>query len=357
MMIIKKSILILCGLLFSLILVELVIRLTPSLRSKYQLCRYVVKEKEDINHVEALNETYRRSGQYLYRPSTVPGLGYELIPHMQAEREVNSYGMVCKEYPINKSPNVYRILVLGDSITQEYSFVKNLEAMLNDASANLVFELWNAGVGGYKVNQFAACLKYKGVLYKPDMVIMNLDLNDFGLDTVVYYETKDGIVGYRNAGYQLSKMIPLNKWYFIHSYLYRFIIINLENLLFNPTEEYKDNMVNTQREGKYHIKLIKDICVKHNIYLIGIIFPYLKPLGEYTDGERGRYKMILDSLRDLDINLVDLHGYIPEENRYIFRRNKQDLVHLTPEGYKVAATAVFGYLAKNYLKELSLRKQ
>lgn len=61
--------------------------------------------------------------------------------------------------------------------------------------------------------------------------------------------------------------------------------------------------------------------------------------------------MILGSLKALDINVIDLHEYIPEQNRYLFRYNKQDEVHATPEGYKVAASAVFRYLAKNYFKE------
>ena len=273
MLIIKKIILILCSLLVSLILVELIIRVTPSLRSKYQLSRYEVREhsavssipkkEEARNRAEGINKGYRKSGLYLYRPSTVLGLGYELVPHMLAEREVNSYGMVCKEYPIKKGPNVYRILVLGDSITQEYSFVENLETMLNGAHLGLDFELWNAGVGGYQINQYAAYLKYKGIRYKPDMVIVNFCLNDFDLDTIVYYETKDGVVGYRNAGYHLSRTIPLNKWYYRHSYLYRFLIVNLEKLLFTYEGKDKDYIFD---ENEFH--KFGDLVKKANL-LIG----------------------------------------------------------------------------------------
>lgn len=353
----KKIILSLSSILFILLLFELGFRLIPALRSKYQFSRYVLKERGDIYSVEAINESFYRSGQYLYRPSEIPGLGYELVPHMQAEREVNSYGMVCKEYPINKRTNIYRILVLGDSITQDYNFVESLEEMLNDASSNLVFELWNAGVGGYQVNQYAAYLKYKGIRYKPDMVIVNFGLNDFDLNAVVYYETKDGVVGYRNAGYHLSKMIPLNKWYYKHSYLYRFLIINLENSFFGAKNQYANFSVNKLREGRYYIKLIKNICENRKISPLAVIFPYLKPLKEYTDGERKQYKMIFNSLSALDIEFIDLHEYMPEEERYMFKCNKQDYVHATPEGYRLEAKAVFKYLSENQFKEILMKKQ
>jgi len=359
MAIIKKIVLTLCSLVVSLILAELIIRTIPGLHSKYQPLRYAVGEK-DINKVEGINEGYRISGFYLYRPSEVPGLGYELTPHAQAEREVNSYGIVCKEYPIKKRPGVYRILVLGDSITQEYSFVETLESMLNGTPSSFVFELWNAGVGGYQVNQYAAYFRHKGIRYKPDMVIVNFGLNDFDLDTVVYYETRKGVIGYHNAGYQLSKTVPLNKWYYRHSYLYRLLVVNLEKFLSADRGENKDDIFNEKQEGKYYIKLIRDICREHKIYLFGVIFPYLKPLREYTDGEKERYKAILDSLHELGIDVIDLHEYIPEEIRHTFRSNKkvaQDLVHLTPEGYKFAAGIVFRYLAENYFeKENIIRK-
>ncbi len=371
MLIIKKIILIFCSLLVSLILAELIIRITPSLRSKYQLSRYEVKKhsavpcgipkkEEARNKREGINKDYRKSGLYLYRPSKVPGLGYELIPYMPAEREVNSYGMVCKEYPIKKGPNVYRILVLGDSVTQEYSFVENLETMLNAAHLGLDFELWNAGTGGYQVNQYAAYLKYKGIRYEPDMVIVDFCLNDFDLDTIVYYETKNGVAGYRNTGYYLSKAIPLNKWCYRHSYLYRLLIINLEKLLFTHEGKNKDSAFDENQEGRYYLKSIMDICKKHKIPLLAVIFPYLKPLGEYTDGEKEQYKMISDSLRELDIDVIDLHAYIPEEIRHTFRSNKkvaQDIVHMKPEGYNFAARAVFSYLVKNYFEKTKIIKK
>ena len=78
MSIIKKIGLILYSLLFSLLLAELMFRLIPNWRLKYEPSRYLVKKKVDVNRVEALNSQFFESVHHLYRPSKIPGLGYEL---------------------------------------------------------------------------------------------------------------------------------------------------------------------------------------------------------------------------------------------------------------------------------------
>ncbi|GEM_PF-1088074 len=358
MSVINRIILVLCGLLFSLLLLEASVRFVPHPRAQQQLSRYSVKGHDRVR-VDGMNKFFRETGYYYCRPSAIPGVGYELIPGARAEEKVNVYGMVGKEYPLIKSKNVYRILVLGDSVTEEYSFVKNLEARLNRECPNKVFELWNAGVGGYAVNQYAAYLKYKGFQYNPDMVIVDLCLNDFDLDTIVYYETEKGIVAYDNAGYNLSKAVPLNKWLYLHSYFYRFLISRLERVAVTYERKHADNFADGGKvdegavEGRYYLKTIRDMCAKHNVPLVVALFPYLKARAEYDDGESQSHRIMVKSLQEFGINFIDLDEYIPENIRPGLRSNLKlspDYVHFTPEGYKLAAAAVTPYLIKNYFK-------
>lgn len=346
-MLIKKFSLSLISVIFLLILLELLIRFLPSTFIKFNLKRCAVSQEE----VDFMNRCPGEPKRCLYGPSSIPGLGYELIPGAEAMRaRVNFYGMTGYEYKIKKTPSTYRILLLGDSIIQEGFFAENLKRLLNDTYPQWSFEVWNAGVGGYQVNQYAAYLKYKGIKYNPDMVIVNLGLNDFDITNIIYYQTKDGVIAYYNFANQLSKVIPLNKWLFRHSRLYRFLISKAEALFLSSNTA--ESAVNAEaEEGKYYLEIIRDICQKNKAILLCTVFAYLKPLAEYKGFEKKSYKNIVDSLRDLDIEYIDLHKYFPEDDRQDLRFFKNDYVHLSPKGLEIAARAVFNYLVNNQLNE------
>lgn len=342
---IKKISLSLISLIFLLILLELLIRIFPATFIKYNLTRYSVSQKD----VDFMNRTFRESGSYFYRPSSIPELGYELIPGVRSmHATVNSYGLMGDEYPIKKAPNTYRILLLGDSIIQEGFFADGLKRLLNGVYPGWSFEVWNAGVGGYQVNQYLAYLKYKGAHFNPDMVIVQLGLNDFDINNIVYYLTKDGVVAYYNFANEISKLIPLNKWFFRHSYLYRFLISKAETLF--VSFNINGSNANVKARGRYYLRAIKDICQKYKVSLLCVVFPYLKPLSGYNDVESKSYKDIIGALKNLSIEYIDLHKYFPEDVRSGLRFFKNDYVHFSPTGEEMAAKSVFNYLVSNHIK-------
>ena len=340
----RKLFLSFISILFLLILIELLIRFIPRTFINYNLGRYAVSEKD----VDFMNRNFRESGRYFYRPALIPGLGYELIPGVSTmHARVNSLGLVGKEREIKKRKNTYRILLLGDSIIQEGFFAEYLEKLLDDLYPQWNFEVWNAGVGGYQINQYAVYLKHKGIKYNPDIVIVNLGLNDFSINNVVYYLTKDGVIAYHNFANQLSKVIPLNKWLFRHSYLYRLLISKTETIcLVSNTVKGADN---SQREGEYYLESIRNICQKNNSALLFTVFPYLKPLIEYEDFEKKAYENIVDACQGLGIEYIDLHNFFPNKDRSGLRFFKNDYVHFSPMGMEIAAKVVFNYLIGNHL--------
>jgi len=98
------------------------------------------------------------------------------------------------------------------------------------------------------------------------------------------------------------------------------------------------------------------------VHLLGVIFPYLKPLNEYSNSEMVSYNSMKKALKDLNIDYIDLHIYFPEQERYKYIKKdkrgefikmgeKPDYCHPTKEGYFIAAKAIYNYLIERYFEK------
>ncbi len=125
--------------------------------------------------------------------SNDPDLGYVLSknfdgrhqhPNYDVTIHTNSDGFRGDEIA-PKSANMFRILVLGDSIAWGYgvnaqdSFPERLENFLEQNTDGNV-QVINAAVPGYGTDQELALLKKKGLDYRPDLIIVGFFIeNDF----------------------------------------------------------------------------------------------------------------------------------------------------------------------------------
>lgn len=136
-------------------------------------------------------QQYRRASSPITRPSRIPGVRFELIPgssgtppgHSKFIR-VNQLGFRGPELAIAKSSNTYRIAVLGDSI----AFARYLDA--EDAFPGLLpdrlvarvpgrrFEVVNASLGGRDTWEEVVLLEQRVLDLQPDLVVMQVCLND-----------------------------------------------------------------------------------------------------------------------------------------------------------------------------------
>jgi len=98
---------------------------------------------------------------------------------------INSLGLRDdREYALEKKPNTFRILVLGDSVTfghgaiYETSYPYLLERQLRKWRPDVDWQVWNAAVPGYNTSQELAQLLELGPAYKPDLVIIGFFNND-----------------------------------------------------------------------------------------------------------------------------------------------------------------------------------
>ena len=108
-------------------------------------------------------------------------LSFEPTPSFSKEiYQLNSDGLRDYEINITKSPKIYRIAVLGDSVSYGVgvnlsdTFAKVLEKKLGEN-----YEVVNFGFGGYNTFQEAEYLTYKVKKYNPDFIILEYTLNDF----------------------------------------------------------------------------------------------------------------------------------------------------------------------------------
>lgn len=281
------------------------------------------------------------------RPSAL--LGYEHIPN--CNKMINSYGLTGREYKFHKDKDTFRILILGDSIAAQGWSCEFLEGYLNNnpllQARYKSFEIWDAGVASYDVRRYALYLKYKGVNYKPDMVIIYFCLNDFVINTSVYYKDKNGTTRYYFPIPEISKRYNVNPFLMKRSYLYRFVILRLDSYLLS--KKRPNGISQMEENGRYYLQMIKEICENNKIPLFAVIFPYLKPLDKYKDEQIEEYKTIRKVTKDLGIVHLDLYGYLPIENMYVLRENKkEDEIHPNLEEGRFIAKLIYNFLLNNF---------
>jgi hypothetical protein len=133
------------------------------------------------------------SVRYIFSLSTVryvydQNIGTKLLPNQRARWtsrhdynnlvRVNNEGFHDRDHNLEKSPRVYRVVVLGDSFVEalqvplENGFSALLEKGLNGLIPNKAVEVINLGLSGRGPAQYYRILEKKGLKYQPELVIM-----------------------------------------------------------------------------------------------------------------------------------------------------------------------------------------
>ncbi|MBI4016102.1 MAG: hypothetical protein HY363_00235 [Candidatus Aenigmarchaeota archaeon] len=129
-----------------------------------------------LNQLKSLSPAIYEVGEnisWVYKPGTN---GNHVTGEFNSSYYINSFGMRDEERLLKKSPNVTRILLLGDSFTAGFGVQQNetyaylLEQMLNQPDRPV--EVWNAGIDGYSPDTEYVLLKDKIEMIKPDIVML-----------------------------------------------------------------------------------------------------------------------------------------------------------------------------------------
>ncbi|MCE9593764.1 MAG: SGNH/GDSL hydrolase family protein [Planctomycetes bacterium] len=156
----------------------------------------------------------------IHRPSATKGLAYELAPSVDQDSlgvrvKTNALGLRDHELLDASTPNLFRVLAVGDSVTFGYRvdepdcFASVLERELaNSALAETrVFDVLNLGVSGYSTRDELAAFEGKWLALEPRLVLLNYCLNDPEIEPMQ----------------QLQRVFVAPRWW-QYSHLLRFLV-------------------------------------------------------------------------------------------------------------------------------------
>lgn len=271
-----------------------------------------------------------------FRPAADVQLGWE---HSNCTA-TDPFGNNDAAYPIEKEHNVYRILAIGDSITENGAYSRHLAELLNRASHNgQRYEVWNCGVGGYNLVQYYYNLKYKGFKLDPDLILLGFCLNDIVDSNLFVSRGADGRLRFFDVPLFHNAPITINRTLFFHSYAYRFATLALLLKMRAPRAAKNGS------ESLLALKNIIDEADRRNIPLLAVIIPYLK--STYTPSQAAEYAMLKTSLAGTKICFIDLHGAFTDIDNPGWRDKPDDFIHPSMNGHQLIANRIFDYLSSH----------
>lgn len=261
---------------------------------------------------------------------------------------LNSQGFFDCEHKFLKPLNVFRVVIIGDSVAEgmeldlNESFGRALERKLNTTYRKKV-EVITLATGGYSTVQELILLKDQAFRYSPDLIIWSYVLNDPAHPV------------FHNANGELGKYFYQPRLFLLHF---------MAKKLFYFKENIKAKCMHCKNKGfedflhcvywnqvKLNIKRIGEVCRKNNIPIIFLIHPVFeegKAFAEYS----------LISLHDKLKNLAADYGLIPLDllkayNSYSAKNLSLDYNggchpwHPNAKGHEIAAEYIYLYLTKS----------
>jgi lysophospholipase L1-like esterase len=265
----------------------------------------------------------------------------------------NSYGFRGPEVPVKKPPSVFRILMLGDSITYGNAVAWNetfshfLEQELNAAGAETRFEVLNLGVSGYNTRQELATLRQLGLQFAPDLVVLNVCLNDSDpVKEIVRSGLRNRTSIHRLSDINLRTVIA-------SSYLLTLVKDSFVKLLrrhgtaltvLNSPTIFVDSRV---RESawtgmKGDMEEIARVTRERGIPLVALIYPYGSQINLPAE-KRIPQQDLLRFFSGIGVPALDLAPLYESNGPGMFIDNH---VHLSPAGHRIIAGGIRGFLSE-----------
>ena len=248
-------------------------------------------------------------------------LVYEMRPNARLNPSLatNSYGFRDHEFSQAKAPDIFRITVVGDSVTfgwyeeLQETFPKVLEAMLNHACAETPrFEAYNMGVGGYNAEQELEAVRAKALPLDPDLI-------------VVQYCANDGLVGEDSGLWR----------HFFPGRLRTLDFLKLRWMRLR--EKYaRENMVFRS------YRKLNALSQETGIPILVIVLPMI---GDDEGLANATYAFV----RKLGLPAIDLAG--PFEQLGMKTVMLFDGLHLNPIGHRIVAEEIYDYLQRDFAGE------
>jgi lysophospholipase L1-like esterase len=290
-----------------------------------------------------------------------------------------------KGYALSRSPNTFRIVVLGDSYTfgqgveKDSTFPAVLERLLNGMGADVRFEVVNLGFcglntitekmilaeNGINPDTWAPDPNYRGLAYQPDLVLLEYTLNDSstswrnpgqikGFDD--RFRTGEVVLRVNSGPYSLPLPDKVDKFFTMHSRLYLALFSGYNQLLGmlglreagkaaieSTLSRYQDNF-----DGWIWMNMalqeLSDIGRYTGTPVVMAIYPDMVGLSSYPFVSA--HQKVKSKAESYGIPTLDLFPYFKG-------KNERDLIatpfdaHPNAKAHAIAARAIYEFLKSN----------
>jgi lysophospholipase L1-like esterase len=312
-----------CLLFYILIFFIIIISIEISLRQKYYSEYKLIDERMKEIEIESL-----------YIQSENKELIYESI-----------FPLEMLDY--NKKEEVYRIIIIGDSIAKgqglkddlNSSFGKLLEQELNSNKNKTEYEVIIFAASGYSTSQEIILLKEKALKYKPNLILWSYVLND------------PANPRYHDGNGEFGIYFNKPKIYFIE-YINKKIFFFNEKRIFNKKkceQEYHKLLHCVYWEDiKKNIEEIANISKEENIKTIFLIHPIFENSYNYSNYSLNNlHKQIKEEIKKNNLLVLDILDIYKNYNPYNLRLNSQDPWHPNEIGHEIIKDYIYSFLKEN----------
>ena len=259
--------------------------------------------------------------KYIYRPNRVFGKGIK----------TNSLGMCDREYTYDKPEGMFRIAVVGDSLTacgpKETMYTEQLKELFARCKGPGSYEVMNFGVNGYNTRQEARITETLVMKFHPDLIVVSYVLND----------------PYPHLA--INPFVSVG-----HSKVLSFLWQRIE--LFSSSEyrneSFEDLIVRLHTEQKSWNDVVRrgfstiaSVADRENVPVVVVIFPLFSSFD--SPKLEKVYQIVESEARSHGFGVINLlhefEKYQPEDVRM-----PGDMFHCNARGHKLAATTIFNGL-------------
>lgn len=282
---------------------------------------------------------------YITKLDTYPQKGFDNIIHQYADDielifehkpssstldgafVTNAFGLRDYEYTLNKPDDVYRIALLGDSVSVgaavavDKTFENLLEQKLNK-QLNHKIEILNFGVTNYNSRQENYLLHHKVLQFNPDLIILEYCMNDD--------QYSNGL-----AKGLVKELHPKSLGSRLHSKV-------LTYLLHRNAQKNFDNWRSFDNGQKLFESLVS-LKKERNIDSFIVIFPmHFWENGEYEHASK--HTEVKELAKKAGLHGIDL---LPVWRKLSLEKRRDahaDRIHLSESGMKIVSESLYDYL-------------
>lgn len=311
---------------------------------------------------------YRRISGAISRPSRIPDVRFELIPGASGLTpgqdkvvRVNAQGFRGPDILMPKPPDTFRIAVLGDSIAfgrtldEDEVFPYQLPALLHERIPNRPFDVVNASLSGRDTWEEVALLEHRVLDLNPDLVILQVCLNDHIRFPPPDPSQRRGAFGerpwyaYSSLLDRLDRKSPrFRKWHVAIAERMGFDMRTPGKVL----EDYALDMGHIHNVASnwpvWHREFLRarDLCRQHDAELLIAVFPTSRILN-LAEADK-TIPELSELAADDNIRLVDLlHPFRAADRPVLI-----DYTHPNRLGHRLAAQTLADAIAQDLLKKI-----